>query len=68
IRNRMSETPEVAEVAEARLTDAVLGVQEAYLDSAHGAIIEDFGSLDGYLDAAGLTRDDVVKLRAALRG
>jgi len=25
-------------------------------------------SLDGYLDAAGLTRDDVVKLRAALRG
>ena len=37
IRNRMSETPEVAEVAEARLTDAVLGVQEAYLDAARGA-------------------------------
>ena len=38
IRNRMSETPDVAEVAEARLTDAVLGVQEAYLDAARGAI------------------------------
>ena len=34
IRRRMAETPEVAEVAEARLTDSVLGVQEAYLDAA----------------------------------
>ena len=68
IRNRMSDTPEVATVAEARLTDAVLGVQEAYLDAAQRAILEDFGSLDGYLESAGLTRDDVAKLRAALRG
>ena len=68
IRNRMSDTPEVAEVAEARLTDAVLGVQEAYLDAARRAILEDFGSLDGYLEAAGVTPDDVVKLRAALHG
>jgi len=35
IRARMSATPDIAEVAEARLTDAVLGVQEAYLDAAH---------------------------------
>ncbi len=68
IRNRMSDTPEVAEVAEARLTDAVLGVQEAYLDSARQAIIEDFGSLGGYLEAAGVTEDDVTRLRAALVG
>jgi protein-tyrosine phosphatase len=68
IRNRLSETPEVAEVAEARLTDAVLGVQEAYLDSARRAILDDFGSLDGYLDAAGVTAGDVARLRAALLG
>ena len=66
IRNRMSETPEAAEVAEARLTEAVLGVQEAYLESARRAILEDFGSLDGYLDAAGVTRDHIAKLRASL--
>ena len=46
IRNRMADNPEVAEVAEARLTDAVLGVQEAYLDAARRAIVEDFGSLE----------------------
>ena len=68
IRNRMSDNPEVAEVAEARLTDAVLGVQEAYLDAAQRAIVEDFGSLDGYLEAAGVTRDDVARLRAVLQG
>jgi protein-tyrosine phosphatase len=68
IRNRMSETPDIAEVAEARLTDAVLGVQEPYLDSARRTIVDDFGSLRGYLEAAGVTDDDVAKLRAALLG
>ena len=68
IRNRMSDTPEVAEVAEARLTDSVLGVREGYLDAARGALVEDFGSFDGYLDAAGVRADDLAKLRAALRG
>jgi protein-tyrosine phosphatase len=68
IRARMSETPDVAEVAEARLTDAVLGVQEAYLDAARGAILEDYGSLAAYLDASGVTADDIAKLRTALRG
>ena len=66
IRSRMADTPEVAEVAEARLTDAVLGVQESYLVSARRAIIDDFGSLSGYLEAAGVTPDDVARLRAAL--
>jgi protein-tyrosine phosphatase len=68
IRARMSATPDVAEVAEARLTDAVLGVQEAYLDAARSAIVEDFGSFDGYLDVSGVTADDIAKLRVALRG
>jgi protein-tyrosine phosphatase len=68
IRNRMSETPDVAEVAEARLTDSVLGVQEAYLDAARDAILEDYGSLANYLDAAGVTADDLSRLRTALRG
>ena len=68
IRTRMSETPEVAEVAEARLTDAVLGVQEAYLDSARRAIVADFGSLTGYLAAARVTTDDVKRLHTTLRG
>ena len=68
IRARMSETPDVAAVAEARLTDAVLGVQEAYLDAARSAIVEDFGSLKAYLDASGVTADDLAKLRTALRG
>ncbi len=66
IRQRMSDTPEAAEVAEARLTESVLGVQEAYLAAARRAILDDFGSLDGYLDAAGLTREAVAKLRASL--
>ncbi len=68
IRTRMSETPDVAEVAEARLTDAVLGVQEAYLDAARSTIAEDFGSPDGYLDACGVTAGDLANLRSALRG
>jgi protein-tyrosine phosphatase len=68
IRNRMADNPEVAEVAEARLTDAVLGVQEAYLVSARRAIVDDFGSLSGYLEAAGVTADDLTRLRVALVG
>ncbi len=51
-------------MAEARLTDSVLGVQEAYLDAARGALIEDFGSMSGYLDATGVSAEDVAKLRA----
>jgi protein-tyrosine phosphatase len=68
IRHRMADNPEVAAVAEARLTDAVLGVQEGYLVSARRAIVDDFGSLNGYLEAAGLTADDLARLRTALRG
>jgi len=68
IRRRMAEAPEAAEVAEARLTDAVLGVREDYLDAAWRAIAQDYGSLSAYLDAAGITGEHVRRLRAALLG
>lgn len=68
LRNRMTESPEVLDVAVARLTDAVLGVKESYLDAAHRTIDQEFGGLPGYLDAAGVTADDVARLRAALLG
>ncbi|MGH3678655.1 MAG: tyrosine-protein phosphatase, partial [Mycobacterium sp.] len=67
VRDR-SETPETVTFAEARLTDEVLGVREEYLDAAHRTIEQDYGGLRGYLDAAGVTIDDVKELRAALLG
>jgi protein-tyrosine phosphatase len=63
-----SETPEVVTFAEARLTDEVLGVREDYLDAARRSISENYGSLQGYLDAAGVTAEDVARVRAALLG
>jgi protein-tyrosine phosphatase len=67
VRDR-SETPEVVTFAEARLTDAVLGVQPEYLDAARRTIDEQYGGLSGYLEAAGVTTDDVTRVRAALLG
>ena len=66
IRERAAEAPEVLEIAEARLTEAVLGVREEYLDTARRTIDTEFGSLRGYLEAAGLTEQDIARLRAAL--
>jgi protein-tyrosine phosphatase len=63
-----SETPEVVTFAEARLTDEVLGVREDYLDAARRSISENYGSLRGYLEAAGVTAEDVARVRAALLG
>jgi protein-tyrosine phosphatase len=68
VRNRSGETPEMVTFAEARLTDEVLGVREDYLDAARRSISENYGSLDGYLAAAGVTVEDVARLRAALMG
>ncbi len=34
--------------------------------SARRAILEDFGSLGGYLQASGVTEDDIARLRVAL--
>lgn len=68
VRARAADAPEIMDLAEARLTDAVLGVREQYLDTARRTIDSEFGSLTNYLEAAGLTEDDVRRLRKALHG
>ncbi len=65
VRER-TETDEEVTFAEARLTDAVLGVQQEYLDAARRSIEANFGGLKSYLEAAGVTDEDVAKLRAML--
>lgn len=59
-------TEEVLSFAESRLTDEVLGVREEYLAAARRVLDETHGGLPGYLDAAGVTAEDVARLRAAL--
>ncbi|HYJ53990.1 MAG TPA: tyrosine-protein phosphatase, partial [Mycobacterium sp.] len=66
VRARAVEAPEVLELAEARLTEAVLGVREEYLDTARRTLDSEFGSLRGYLESASVTDADVARLRAAL--
>ncbi len=65
-RSDVEVTPELMAFTEARLSDEVLGVREEYLDTARRTIDENFGSLDGYLRSAGITEDDVNRLRSAL--
>ncbi len=65
VRNH-SETAEVITFAEARLTDEVLGVREEYLDAARRSIEVNYGGLRGYLTAAGVSEEDVARLRTAL--
>ncbi|WP_046318306.1 tyrosine-protein phosphatase [Mycobacterium sp. UM_Kg1] len=60
-------TPEMLTFTEARLSDEVLGVRTDYLDAADRSIAENFGSLDGFLQAAGVTDADLDSLRRALR-
>ena len=52
--------------AEARLTDAVLGVRAEYLEAAGRKVDEIYGSVGGFLEAAGVTTEDLARLRAAL--
>jgi protein-tyrosine phosphatase len=59
-------TPEAVMFAEARLSDEVLGVREEYLIAARDSIDDSYGSLDGFLREAGVSRADVDALRAAL--
>ncbi|MGV0836883.1 tyrosine-protein phosphatase [Mycolicibacterium thermoresistibile] len=68
VRNHSGETPEVVTFAEARLTDAVLGVEEAYLATAWRTIDEEFGSLENFLKASDVSAEDVTRLRTVLRG
>jgi protein-tyrosine phosphatase len=59
-------TPEVVTFSEARLSDGVLGVREEYLAAARQTIDEEFGSLDAYLRASGISESDVERLHGAL--
>nr|WP_218620762.1 tyrosine-protein phosphatase [Mycolicibacterium hippocampi] len=68
VRARAAEMPEVLELAEARLTESVLGVREEYLETARRTLDDEYGSLRGYLEASGVTDADVGRLRAALNG
>jgi protein-tyrosine phosphatase len=65
---RRTETEETVTFAEARLTDEVLGVREEYLFTAHRTIETEYGGLVGYLESAGVTAEDLARLRAVLLG
>ncbi|KQY07092.1 phosphotyrosine protein phosphatase [Mycobacterium sp. Root135] len=68
VRNRAEETttPEIVTFAEARLNEEVLGVREEYLAAAKRTIDAEYGSTAGYLEALGVTADQVTRLRQAL--
>lgn len=68
VRQQAPGSPGVLELAEAQLTDSVLGVRESYLETAWRTADDEFGSLRGYLGAAGLTDADIDRLRTALHG
>lgn len=68
MRSREGVTDEVVSFAESRLTDEVLGVREQYLASARRVLDDTHGSLQGYLDAAGVTPNDLRRLRTRLLG
>ena len=65
-RAREGVTAEMASFAESRLTDEILGVRENYLLTAREALAATYGGLAGYLRAAGVSDDDVARLRARL--
>jgi protein-tyrosine phosphatase len=67
-RSRDGVTDEVVSFMQSRLTDEVLGVREQYLSTSRRVVDENFGGLAGYLEAAGVTDDDVARLRTRLRG
>ena len=52
--------------AEARLTDAVLGVREEYLDTAAARSTTNTARLAKYLGAIGVTENQLRRLRANL--
>lgn len=67
IRDR-TDTAEEVTFAEARLTDAVLGVHEDYLEASRRSIEQNYGSLQSYLEAAGVSAEDLARVRTALLG
>lgn len=67
VRARSGDEPEIITFAEARLTDEVLGVREEYLAAAWKRLEEAYGSLSGFMAAAGVSPDQLTALRGALR-
>ena len=67
-RSGASLTPEAVTFAEARLSDEVLGVRADYLVASRQTIDDQYGSLDAYLRAAGVTPADIDAVRAELLG
>ncbi|TAM68760.1 tyrosine-protein phosphatase [Mycobacterium sp.] len=59
-------TPEVMTWSDARLSERVLGVRPEYLAASRRVIDEEFGSLNAYLRAAGVSESDAERLREAL--
>ena len=43
-------------------------MREEYLDTARRSIVENYGSVHGFLAASGVTDDEVARLRAVLLG
>ena len=68
VRSRAEGTPEVITFAEGRLTDEVLGVREEYLDAAWKKLDAAYGSVNGFVTAAGVSAEDLAALRASLIG
>jgi protein-tyrosine phosphatase len=60
-------TPEAITFAEAKLTEAVLGVREDYLAASRRGIEAHYGSLAGYLESAGVTDEQLRALADRLR-
>ncbi|WP_264073793.1 tyrosine-protein phosphatase, partial [Mycolicibacter minnesotensis] len=67
VRERITTDEEVTFV-EARLTDPVLGVRPEYLEASRRTIVDTYGGLPNYLEAAGVTPEDVTRLRDSLLG
>jgi len=67
-RSREGVTDEVVSFMQSRLTDEVLGVREEYLSTSRRVVDEQYGGLDAYLRASGVSTDDVARLRTALLG
>jgi protein-tyrosine phosphatase len=66
-KRRAEQTQEIETFADAQLTDEVLGVREVYLHTALSTIDNDYGSVSNYLNAIGITEDQLSRLRADLR-
>lgn len=68
IRLRTEAQPgEVVALAEDHLADEVLGVREGYLHAAQKVIDAEYGSVTNYLDAIGVTSEQLRRLRSFLQ-